>query len=325
MKKRISFVLAVTMAISMLAGCGIEEKFVVSDDGNVKAEATIYMTAEEKAAFEELGELTEAEGMGEIEGPIEKNGVNYYYIAGSVDNYVSDTGLIINAEKFYMYTADAVPTEEGMTSDLSFEDVVVTMPNPIVKTNGKLSADKKTVSWDMDALNKNTEIYAFTTENPTENPISIKIGKAKYVKAKKAYTIDTKDDISVLQVDDIFVSKSAMANDTYLEGINITGKKIKFEKTGTYKFTIWTTTNKQSFKIKVDGTAPTVSGVKNNKTYKKAVTIKFSDKHSGVKKATLNGKTIKSGKKVKKNGKYKLVVTDKVGNTKTVKFRIKKK
>lgn len=72
-----------------------------------------------------------------------------------------------------------------------------------------------------------------------------------------------------------------------------------------------------------DKTKPTVKGVKKNKIYKKAVIIKFSDKQSGIKKATLNGKKIKNGKKVKKNGKYTLKVYDKAGNCTTVKFLVK--
>ena len=74
-----------------------------------------------------------------------------------------------------------------------------------------------------------------------------------------------------------------------------------------------------------DKTKPTVKGVRNKKIYKKEVTIKFSDKQSGIKKATLNGKKIKTGKKVKKNGKYILKVYDKAGNCTTVKFTIKLK
>lgn len=72
-----------------------------------------------------------------------------------------------------------------------------------------------------------------------------------------------------------------------------------------------------------DTTKPKVSGVKNGMTYSKAVTIKFSDKDSGIKSAKLNGKAIKSGKKVTKNGSYTLVVADKAGNKTTVKFKIK--
>jgi hypothetical protein len=86
--------------------------------------------------------------------------------------------------------------------------------------------------------------------------------------------------------------------------------------------TRYTTTDKVT-NLVVDKTKPKVTGVKNGKTYKKAVTIKFSDKGSGIKKATLNGKKIKSGKKVKKKGKYTLKVTDKAGNNTTVKFKIK--
>lgn len=74
----------------------------------------------------------------------------------------------------------------------------------------------------------------------------------------------------------------------------------------------------------VDSKAPTISGVKNGKIYKKAVTIRVSDKVSGVKKITLNGKKIKSGKVVKKNGSYKLVAVDKSGHKKTVRFAIRK-
>lgn len=73
----------------------------------------------------------------------------------------------------------------------------------------------------------------------------------------------------------------------------------------------------------VDIDKPVVTGVKNGGTYKKAV-IRYSDKHSGVKSATLNGKSVKSGVKVTKAGSYKLIVTDNYGNKTTVKFKIKK-
>lgn len=82
--------------------------------------------------------------------------------------------------------------------------------------------------------------------------------------------------------------------------------------------------NKKELK---DTKKPTVKGVKNNKTYKKKVKFKVSDK-SGIKKVTLNNKKIKvskakKGYTVKKKGKYTLIVWDKVGNKRVVKFRIK--
>ena len=80
--------------------------------------------------------------------------------------------------------------------------------------------------------------------------------------------------------------------------------------------------NSTSTSIVYDKTAPSVSGVKNGKTYKKAVAVKVKDKY-GLKKITLNGKKFTSGKKVTKKGSYTLKAVDKAGNVKTVKFKLK--
>lgn len=73
----------------------------------------------------------------------------------------------------------------------------------------------------------------------------------------------------------------------------------------------------------IDRTKPSVKGIKDGKTYKKAVKIKFSDKN-GIKSATLNGKPFRKGSKTSKNGSYIFKVTDNAGNVKVVKFKIKK-
>lgn len=72
-----------------------------------------------------------------------------------------------------------------------------------------------------------------------------------------------------------------------------------------------------------DTKKPTVSGVKNGKTYKKSVKITYKDA-SGIKSAKINGKRFKSGKIVSKNGSYTVTVTDKAGNTRTVRFKIRR-
>ena len=46
--------------------------------------------------------------------------------------------------------------------------ISVTMPKEIVKTNGTLSADKKTATWDM-LSTKDSALYAYTTANPKTN------------------------------------------------------------------------------------------------------------------------------------------------------------
>jgi hypothetical protein len=83
--------------------------------------------------------------------------------------------------------------------------------------------------------------------------------------------------------------------------------------------------NEKTLTFKTDKTAPVVKGVRNKKTYKKAVKIKFSDAASGIKSAKLNGKTITSGTKLKAVGSYTLKVKDKAGNQTTVKFKLKEK
>ena len=75
----------------------------------------------------------------------------------------------------------------------------------------------------------------------------------------------------------------------------------------------------------IDTASPKITGVSANKYYKKAVTVKFIDTGSGIKSAFLNGKAIKSGKQIKADGKYTLKVTDKAGNSKSVKFVVDKK
>ncbi len=81
--------------------------------------------------------------------------------------------------------------------------------------------------------------------------------------------------------------------------------------------------NSSNITFRIDTTKPSVSGVKNGKTYKTARTIRFADKGSGIKTASLNGKTIKTGKKVTKKGSYTLNIADKAGNKKIVTFKIK--
>lgn len=71
-----------------------------------------------------------------------------------------------------------------------------------------------------------------------------------------------------------------------------------------------------------DVNLPTIKGIKEGKVYNKAVTIKYSDA-SGIKSAKLNGKKFSSGKKVSKKGSYKVIVKDKAGNTRIVRFKIK--
>ena len=109
-----------------------------------------------------------------------------------------------------------------------------------------------------------------------------------------------------------------------INNINFYDNKIKFTKAGSYTFTVWTTNNCKTFTVKVDGTEPVVKGAADGKAYNKNITLKFSDKESGIKSAKLNNKSIKTNAKITKEGKYKLVVTDKIGNVNKINFILDK-
>jgi hypothetical protein len=160
-----------------------------------------------------------------------------------------------------------------------------------VKVNG--TKNKATISVDLSALGQAADTLQYVAGSYTMKDIDNKIWKSS-----EAVTADT-------------TGFSVAKNGTYTIRV-----KVKYASDNTVSV---------SMPVKVSGLdnkKPLVTGVKNGYTYKKTVTIKFSDKTSGIKKATLNGKTIQSGKKVSKKGSYTLKVTDKAGNTKTVKFKI---
>ena len=326
MKRKFSLLLVFALLVTMLTGCGMKANYEVTNDGKLYGTVKIYMTEEEKAAYDEIAEGDSAEG---YIGKEVVNGVEYYVYATEKELVEKTAGMIVTPEKFYVDSSSEVMDDstEGYSEDIefSFVTISVTMPKEIVKTNGTLSADKKTATWDM-LSTKDSALYAYTTANPKTNSISLKTGSAKYVKANKAISISTKDKAEFVSLANGAVIDGNKNSKVFVNGIKFDAKKktLTFRKSGTYKFTVWTTTNFKSFTVKVDGDKPTVKGVANKKTYKKSVKITFKDKLSGVKSATLNGKKIKSGKKITKAGKYTLVVTDKVGNKTTIKFRIKK-
>ena len=105
----------------------------------------------------------------------------------------------------------------------------------------------------------------------------------------------------------IKVAASDTAKRVYIRVVNENGTSVTRKTTGFY----------------VDNRKPVVKGVTNKAVYTKPVKIRFSDNIS-VKAATLNGKKVKNGYKVSKNGTYRLVVTDRAGNKKIIRFTINK-
>lgn len=169
-----------------------------------------------------------------------------------------------------------------------------------------------------------TETIYFTIDSTAPKFVNCKTG-GYY---KKLNDISVSDDFSKIKSFTIDgkeqISNSSLTNN---ENLLYTGTYITYYcnslSNGKHKFTATDSLgNLASITVTIDNKAPVVKGVKNGKKYTKAVILKFSD-NTGIKTAKLNGKKIKSGKKVTKKGSYTLIVTDKANNAKSVKFKIK--
>lgn len=116
------------------------------------------------------------------------------------------------------------------------------------------------------------------------------------------------------------INDATVWNDQNPLNVKVDGLTFEVAKSGVYSARITDQYgNRTMEKIEIeniDVTKPKITGVTNNKSYKKAVTIKFTDKQSGIDpvKTTLNGKPVTSGTKLEEEGKYTLKVYDEMGN-----------
>ena len=254
MKKRILCIAgALTMMLS-LCGCTTTLEVKVNDKGVVTTTGEIMVSDEALDSFG-VGEQDKKDLLKEGYKLVTIDGKKYYQFKESekIDSKNMPEGFDkITKNAFQMDADDAMDMgNEGLSDpelgDMSqYEDMMkeymdfkinVTLPKKITTTNGKLSKDKKTATWDLFNLNEDS-IYAYTSDY-------------------------------------------------------------------------------------VDKASPKIKGVKNNGTYNKTVTVRYEDA-SVIASATLDGKKIKSGKKVSKAGKHTVTVEDVFGNKSTVKFTIKK-
>lgn len=338
MKKLLIVLLAVVMIFSFTA-CGIEENITVDEDGNItmniketisvaEFNALMQQTAEESGdkipelSADEIEQylLMANEDKGMNASRFEKDGETYFTFGSSE---VIPQGEI-NSELMTITATEFVAEAEELNSEVAFDtegmaaamdmpelaeilkgikiEFSVTLPEKIIFTNGTLSKDKKTATWQLGVDTGIDKFYAYTASSDKLIDLNIK-------------TLNTgKDKIKVVTDDKV---KSITVN-----GKKQSSKTIMLKADGEYVIEVVTKNASKTFTVVKDSKAPTVKGVKNGAAYKKAVTVKFSDA-SGIKSAKLNGKKIKSGKKIADAGEYELVVTDKAGNTEKVNFTVK--
>lgn len=342
-KKCIALLLALSMILVSLTGCMYgEDTIVLNEDGSGQATSRVVL---EKAACDEV--LTEMgvtlADIGLDEAKVETvDGVESYVIeettefadskelkeelsiSGFTDIYTSENGLRCVMDTGVDQAQVKEMEDMGFDLEESFSaKMIVTMPNEILATTGTLSADKKTVTFAFAGkeLYKKQDIMVSTAKETKKPTVSGVTNKKTYNSAK---TIAVKDASGI---------KSAKYKKGAKGKLYSFSLSKSFNKNGVY--TVYVTDyygNKttKTFTIK-DTKKPTVSGVKNKKTYTKAKTLTFDD-NCGVKSVKLyrNGKkqavgddVLILGLDVEKSGSYKVVVTDVNGLSRTITFKIK--
>ena len=212
----------------------------------------------------------------------------------------------LNTDSSYMTTTDAMSTSSGITV------IPYDSSNPTAITSVYL----KKSGW-----------YSFRISATKSDPTNFAVVKVMYIDVTSPTITGVKDG-------KVYYSGKTVKFADDSKGVGIlkgtyNGKSFssgkKFSSDGKYVIKVYDKNkNLKKLTFYIDKKKPVVTGVKNGATYKSAVTIKFSDAGTGVKSATLNGKSVKSGVKVKNSGTYTLSVKDKVGRVTTVKFTIRK-
>ena len=275
---------------------GDETPAVVTKDGEE------YYQIKEETTFASLAELKKA---------LAENYQNVIVTENSVRFCLGATMTQAEYDE-----AKAVYSQKNMDLDsLMTATLHIQMPSRIeaVSSKGAIGADGNTATFKLCAADfVNPVEFMVSTAKEEIAPIISGITNKKVY--NKPVTIKVND-------------PSGVAEAAYQKG---SAAAVSFDLTQTVKKNgTYTVTAKdyygneavKTFTIK-DTKKPTVSGVKNGKTYIGAKTVTFKD-NCGISKATLNGKKISSGRKITKKGSYKLVVTDINGLKTTVSFKIK--
>lgn len=358
-KRVVAGVCAAALAASgalALGGCAADVSTLV-DAAGTRADNTIVMSvaaddledAVYKAAIENGSSVLEAKMMvGMLPALVERvgNGVHYNAASGGMEASYSLEAVGTLKSKYYKDTVAFYPASLlGLSQVKDASDAVT--PEQIAQLEKLLGDKPMSVTWTFD----------FSGRTPLEtNCTAAGDGKYTYKASLSAHDFaalasgekkvgDIMDEAVYARFTDAALTTSVVETDTkggytkspqvqiYTPGIiaqttvdaaelgaaNVVdlGKEDKHTLSATL-----TNGNAKTVKVTYDKTKPTVN-VKAGKTYKKGVKVIYSDKVAGVKSATLNGKTLKSGKKITKKGSYKVVVTDKAGNAKSVKFKVR--
>lgn len=334
-----SLCLLIVMALTFTGCADITQKSTVSGDGQVKQETKILAekTATDQYIREMAGTsfITLNTVLPGVE-TIEKDGKSYYSLeekqettiagiyeqkidgdklieemisSGDVIYSQTETCLNIDGSDFMSdlgrMTESSGDDTESVTAFYSLLNQITTsftctFPYRVTETNGTLSEDGFTVSFD-DKQCKSSRIYA-----RTENDYSLSGITEGGISPKNRLTFPA--DIRVTEG-----SRAISSGGTLSDGSHLL-KAVR----GDVQKSIYTI---------VDTKGPSFSGIKNGRYYKKNIyDILIQDVTTTVSSATLDGKNITDvyAFDVKKNGKHTVIARDAAGNTSKCTFYLDK-
>ncbi len=243
----------------------------------------------------------------------EKANVTVEYSFDAANNESNATGMctLYDSKKIHLLDGTYESTDRG-------QKTIVHLLEPgqyFVRLNGMYGETALTITpmyYDIQLVPE--EIKGWTDE-PYKVEIVTEIDYSEVLVVKK-------------DVDERVISDKDIWSDKNELKVKVDGLTFEVDDSGVYSIRItdqFGNMAMEKIEIKnIDVTKPEIKGVKNNKAYKKAVTIKFTDEQSGIdsSKTTLNGKSVKSGTTVKAEGEYVLKIYDKMGNLKKRTFYI---
>lgn len=330
--------LCVISAVMILAsGCGAKVELTVNKDLSVEESSQYYLTDQE------VSRLISHFGPDVVEEPFRKvtiNGKQYsrviqqnsHYKRGETEQFFTEINKKFFLADGSVYAGMADSGEDMENNELlqtggasvDFADATVHCPYPVCYTNGKVRPNGKTVDFDLCKPKEGETLYAVFDKSLYDvdkvDFSGVKNNKI-YNKYKKV-SIKTKGVLTYVDYTEVKADEKE-GDKVFSGGVSTDGyKNWYFGTDGVYKLQAKLLNGKMKrVKFTIDTTKPKTN--MKDKTYKKGVKITFSDKIAGMKSATLNGKKIKSGKKVNQAGSYKLVLVDKAGNMKKVSFKVK--
>lgn len=275
------------------------------------------------------------------------------------------TNIILTKDIFYYNTGAQSDSYSSDSNEYNIAQAVaqgiyvkitINLEDNIVDTNANISADTQNNTAAFDTSANSSVWYAYTAtgkqliEKDTTAPTIAGIKNNKIYKTMPKITYS--DNVAVAQITLNGVVVTPANRSTYTTSSKgkkttttcydwygtINGVSKSAKKEGKNVFTVYDIKgNTSSVTFYLDTKAPTIKGIKNNKTYKKQATFYVKDAQN-LTKVTINKKKqklskknlIKKGKykgyykiKTSKKGKNTIVAYDKAGNKKTIKIKIK--